>query len=153
MSGSVEELIQKDAIIDMVTSIFILTDERDWEKIKGVFSEEVLFDMTSMSGGSPSRIRSQQIIDGWRTGLKDLKAIHHQVGNFKVNVREKDADVFCYGIALHYLPNPTNVNVRRFVGAYDIHMVKLKSEWKIDGFKYNLKFIDGNKDLEASAGK
>jgi hypothetical protein len=64
-----------------------------------------------------------------------------------------EAELFCYGIALHYLPNPTNRNTRTFVGSYDFHLLRTHGAWKIDRFKFNLKFIDGNKDLEAAARK
>jgi SnoaL-like domain len=89
----------------------------------------------------------------WDQGLKAVKAIHHQAGNYQVTIKGNEADLFCYGIAYHYLPTPTNQNTRVFVGSYDYHLVKGDGGWKIDRFKYNLKFIDGNKDLEGSAKK
>ncbi len=145
------KLTEKDEIIDIANSLFIYTDERNWEGVKDVFADEVLFDTTSQSGGVPEKLTPQQIVDSWDTGLKKLKAIHHQVGNYRANIRENDADLFCYGIALHYLPNPTNNNTRTFVGSYNLHFVKTAKGWKIDEFKFNLKYIDGNKDLEAHA--
>lgn len=143
-----DRLVQKDEIIDAANSLFIFTDERNWESVKAIFSDEVLFDMTSLAGGDPIRLTPQQIVDGWDAGLKKLKALHHQIGNYRVAVRDKDADLFCYGIAFHYLPNPTSNNTRTFVGSYDLHFMKTKNGWKIDQFKFNLKYIDGNKDLE-----
>jgi len=68
----------------------------------------------------------------------------------KVRRRSSEADRFCYGIAYHYLPNPTDRNTRVFVGSYDLHLVIGDGGWKSDKFKFNLKFIDGNKDLEGS---
>ncbi|HWQ19686.1 MAG TPA: nuclear transport factor 2 family protein [Methanotrichaceae archaeon] len=128
----------KDEIIDIVNRLFIYTDERDWEAVKDLFADEVLFDMTSMSGGEPATLRPQQIVDGWDSGLKKLKSIHHQAGNYVVDVREEDADLFGYGIAFHYLPNPTNRNSRIFVGSYDLHFIRAEESWKIDEFKFNL---------------
>lgn len=147
----VDKLMEKDEIIDAANSLFIFTDEKDWASIKRLFADEVLFDTTSLSGGRPEKRTPQQIVDGWDAGLKRLKAVHHQVGNYRVRVRDNDADLFCYGIAYHYLPNPTNNNTRLFVGSYDLHFVKIENEWRIDAFKFNSKFIDGNKDLEAHA--
>ena len=63
--------------------------------------------MTSMAGGEPATMTPRQIVDGWETGLKGLKAIHHQVGNYVVTIKRNEAAVFCYGIALHYLPTRT----------------------------------------------
>lgn len=146
-----DKLAEKDRIIDIANSLFIYTDEMNWAGVMDTFADEVLFDMTSLSGGEPAKLTPQQIVDGWDTGLRKLKAVHHQIGNYRVNLLEKDADLFCYGIAFHYLPNPTNSNIRTFVGSYDLHFIKEASGWKIDKFKFNLKFIEGNKDLEAYA--
>lgn len=109
--------------------------------------------MTSLAGGQPTTLSADQIAGAWERGLKGLSAVHHQVGNYKVSLSGNEADVFAYGIAYHYLPNPTELNSRTFVGSYNLHLVRSDMVWKIDRFKFNLKFIDGNKDLEGSAKK
>ena len=143
-------LIEKDRVIEIVNRLFINTDNRDWPAVKALFAPRVHFDMTSLAGGEPSSLKPQEIVDGWDKGLKALKAIHHQAGNHIANVEESEATVFCYGVAWHYLPNKTERNTRTFVGSYDIHLVKTDEDWKIDRFKFNLKFIEGNADLENS---
>jgi len=140
----------KDSIIDIITRLFICTDNRDWPGVKVLFAPRVLFDMTSLAGGQPVTTTPQKIVDGWNKGLKHLKSIHHQAGNFLVDVGSNEASAFCYGIAWHYLPNKTNNNTRTFIGSYDVHLAKLGGEWKIDRFKFNLKFMDGNPELEKS---
>ncbi len=146
----VESGIEREQVIETVNRLFIFTDNRDWPRVKELLTHRVLFDMTSLAGGQPATITSQEIVDGWDQGLKCLKAIHHQAGNFLVTVDGDGATVFCYGVAWHYLPNKTGRDIRTFVGSYDIHLVKQDNEWKIDRFKYNLKFIEGNKELEKS---
>ena len=143
-------LVEKDKIIEVINRLFISTDNRDWSKVKSCFSSEVLFDMTSIAGGDPVTLTSQQIVDAWDQGLKALKSIHHQAGNYMVNIDQGQADAFCYGIASHYLPNKTNQNTRIFVGSYNFHLVKEGQTWRIDQFKFNLKYIDGNPNLEAN---
>ena len=150
MNDHSKTLLEKDAIIGVVNQLFISTDNRDWAKVKACFTNNVLFDMTSMTGGEPVTMTPQQIVGGWDNGLKALKAVHHQAGNFIVNLQNNEAEVFCYGIALHYLPNPTNQNTRTFVGSYNFHLTKTDGSWRIDRFKFNLKFIDGNLNLETS---
>ncbi|HWR25347.1 MAG TPA: nuclear transport factor 2 family protein, partial [Methanosarcina sp.] len=127
MDELVDKLVQKDEIIDVANKLFIYTDEKKWEDVKNTFADEVLFDMTSMSGGIPATLTPQQIVDGWDTGLKKLKATHHQIGNYRVNLKDREADLFCYGVAFHYLPNPTNNNTRTFVGSYDFHLIKTET--------------------------
>jgi hypothetical protein len=138
-------------VIAVANKLFICTDNRDWSCVEDVFAPEVLFDMTSLAGGRPEKKTPQQIADMWEQGLKAISAIHHQAGNYQVTIKGNEADLFCYGIAWHYLPNPANQNTRVFVGSYDYHLVKGDGGWKIDRFKFNLKFIDGNKDLEGAA--
>jgi hypothetical protein len=92
----------------------------------------------------------EDIVAAWETGLKPLKAIHHQAGNYLVEVNGTNAEAFCYGIASHYLPNKSNKNTRTFVGSYEFELQKDSGRWRIAKFKFNLKYIDGNPDLESS---
>ncbi|MDJ0984112.1 MAG: nuclear transport factor 2 family protein [Desulfobacterales bacterium] len=140
-------LVEEKNVIKTVNRLFVSTDNRDWEGVKACFADEVVLDMTSVMGGEPNKLTPQQIADGWAQGLKGLKAIHHQAGNYDVSLKADEADVFCYGIAFHYLPNVTGQNSRTFVGSYNFHLKKIGPVWKIDIFKYNLKFIDGNLEL------
>ena len=147
LETQMNSLLEEKAAIETVNRLFVSTDNRDWEGVKACFADEVVLDMTSMVGGEPSKLRPQQIADAWNSGLKGLKAIHHQAGNYDVDLKGNGADVFCYGIATHYLPNPTGQNSRMFVGSYNFHLKKIKDDWKIDHFKYNLKYIEGNLEL------
>lgn len=150
MNSQYQVLLEKDAVIGVINRLFISTDNRDWARVKECFTAEVLFDMTSLAGGEPATLTSQQIVDAWNTGLKALKVVHHQAGNYVVTINGSEAEAFCYGLASHYLPNKTNQNTRTFVGSYDFHLLKQERQWRIDKFKFNLKYVDGNANLEAS---
>ena len=150
MMSTYQNLLEKEKAKEVVNQLFINTDRRDWDKVSQLFAAEVLFDMTSMVGGKPVMLTPKEIVSSWDKGLKPLKAIHHQAGNYIVNVNQNEANVFCYGIASHYLPNKTNQNTRTFVGSYEFHLIKNGENWQIDKFKFNLKYIDGNPNLEGS---
>ncbi len=105
-------LVEEKNVIKTVNRLFVSTDNRDWEGVKACFADEVVLDMTSVMGGEPNKLTPQQIADGWAQGLKGLKAIHHQAGNYDVSLKADEADVFCYGIAFHYLPNVTGLPLR-----------------------------------------
>ena len=149
MSKDLENLVERTRIIEQINRLFISTDNRDWDAVKNCFASTVMFDMSSMGAGEPKQLSPDDIVAMWDAGSKPLQAIHHQAGNYMVNIKGTEAEAFCYGIAIHYLPNKTNVNSRTFVGSYDFSLAKESNEWKIHHFKYNLKFIDGNKELEA----
>jgi hypothetical protein len=150
MTDELQVLMDRTTIIETINKLFIGTDNRDWPLVQSCFAASVLFDMSSLGGGDPKRLAPAQIVAAWDTGLKPLKAVHHQAGNYLVSVRGARAEAFCYGIAIHYLPNKTNVNTRTFVGSYDFELGKEGAQWKIDKFKFNLKYIDGNPNLESS---
>jgi hypothetical protein len=148
MDDKLTELTAKDEVIGAVNRLFMYTDRRDWERVKGCFADEVHFDVTSMVGGEPTMLTPDDIVAAWDEGLKHLDAIHHQAGNYLVDVAKNEATVFCYGTASHYLPNDTGDNTRTFIGSYDFHLKKDADAWRIDKFKFDLKYIDGNPNLE-----
>jgi hypothetical protein len=148
VDGAAEMLLEKERIMDTVNDLFVGTDERDWGRVAGALAPRVHFDVRSMTGAAPETLEASAIIAGWTAGLRHLKAVHHQTGNFRVRVAGDGADVFCYALAAHYLPNRSGRNSRVFVGSYDLHLTRQAGAWRIDLFRFNLKYIDGNLDLE-----
>ena len=146
--SELEALIERERIIETINTLFIATDARDWAAVRACLAPEVLFDMTSLSGGEPQRVSAQTIIDGWEQGLRPLRAVHHQSGNFRVRVDGTRAEAFCYGIAYHYLPRASGESTRTFVGSYDFQLEQEGGRWRIGAFRFNLKFITGNLELE-----
>lgn len=140
--------MDKDAVIDRINELFIATDEKAWARVRECFTEELLFDMSSLSGQPARRVLARDVAAGWEQGLAKLEHVHHQAGNYRVNVQGSEADAFCYGIALHYRKTLSGRNTRTFVGTYDFHLVQESGTWKIDRFRFNAKFVDGNADLE-----
>ena len=148
MKDQLEILINKDQIRETIDQLFIATDNRDWQKVKQCFADNVKFDMTSLTGGVPAIMKSEEIVGGWEDGLKNLEAIHHQAGNYLIEVNNDESTVFCYAIASHYLSTSTGKNTRTFVGSYNFHLRMKDNRWRIDQFKFNLKYSSGNMDLE-----
>ena len=145
------EIRERQAVLDVITRLFVSTDERDWKAVESCFARQTRFDMSSMGAGPEAVVPARQVVDSWETGLKPLQAIHHQTGNHRVEIRGDRATAFCYGIAYHYLPNPTGRDTRTFVGTYDFELVKLEGTWRITAMRFNLKFREGNASLETDA--
>jgi hypothetical protein len=148
MTDPVANLIDRQRVEDVVTRLFVHTDERDWPKVIECFADEVLFDMKSMTGEEAKRLPAADIAQAWSVGLAPLEAVHHQVGNFLTRVEGATATSSCYGIASHFLPNKTGQNTRVFVGNYEFGLTRDDERWRIDRFKFNLKYVDGNLELE-----
>ena len=148
MTDSLNYLIAKDKIIETINTLFISTDNKDWQAVENCFAEKVNFDMTSMGAEKVEVLNPKQITKMWNDGLSPLDAIHHQSGNFMVEIDNNEALTFCYGIASHFKKTISGKNTRTFVGSYNFHLSKKNNEWKIDSFKFKLKYVDGNINLE-----
>jgi hypothetical protein len=148
MSDLVRQLVEKDRIIDTINQLFIATDNRDWPAVRGCLADHVLLDMTSLAGGRPNELSGEQVAALWEEGLRSIESVHHQAGNYRIDVQDDEATAFCYGIASHFRRNRTGRNTRVFVGSYDFHLVRVEDRWLIDSFRFNLKFLEGNADLE-----
>src|SRR5687768_8292888 len=95
------------------------------------------------------RMTAIKICDRWSQASGGIDSEHHPAGNSNFRTKEDDqAEVLCYAIASHYKKSATKGNVREFVGSYDVILVLTDVGWKINGFRYNLKYITGNVSLE-----
>jgi hypothetical protein len=148
MDASLRALLDRQGVIDTLITLFVATDARDWQRVAGCFTPTVLFDMSSAGGGPAASLAATQITSAWELGLRPIESVHHQVGNYQVELRGDEADASCYGLAWHYRATRSGRNTRTFVGSYDVHLVRAPDRWRIDRFRFNLKFMDGNARLE-----
>ena len=136
---SIDLLISKDEVYQVLNAVFIATDEKDWLKVQNCFDSKVLFDMTSLSGGEPVTLTPDQITAAWDEGLEAPNSVHHQIGNYVIRIPEPGlSKASCYGIALHYYDDPKHLH--SFVGTYDFELVNGGGSWKISKFKFNCKY-------------
>ncbi len=138
----------RERIIEVVNRLFIHTDQMDWEKLqKEVFARTVFFDVTSL-GGAAENLSAKEICKNWEKGFFGLDAVHHLVGNYLVTLDGITAKVFCYSNAIHYKEAAEYGKTRESVGSYELHLTQMEKGWRIDAFKYNLKFMTGNLTME-----
>src|SRR5262245_3966388 len=148
MEAALRQLIDERDVRETVTRLFVGTDRRDWSAVEACLSDRVTLDMTSLTGGEPSRLTPSEVARGWAEGLKAIDHVHHQLGNFLVTVAGDTARVSCHGIALHHRRISGPQSVRRFVGSYDIRLTRRGGGWTVDLFKFDVAFVDGNLELE-----
>ena len=149
------DLLDREAVIERITALFLATDRRDWTAVERCFTPEVRFDMSSAGGGPEATLGAGDIAAGWHAGLAPMEHVHHQAGNFVVRVAGDRAEAFCYGIAYHHRARADGRSVRVFVGSYDFSLergddAEGASPWRIAAMRFTLKFIDGNPALEAA---
>ena len=138
---------QKQAIQEVVTAIFVSSDERNWAAVENAFAPKVLLDYTSMAGGDPATLTPHQITDSWKSVLPGFQHTHHMISNFEIEVEGTEATVSHYGNAQHYLNVENGEDLWSVVGTYGHHLVLTEKGWKVDRMTFNLKYMKGNMDL------
>ncbi|CAM1343454.1 nuclear transport factor 2 family protein [Tenacibaculum amylolyticum] len=139
-------MTEVNTIEQVVTKVFINTDNRNWEGVQAQFGPKVLLDYASMSGNPAAELTPKAITDAWKTVLPGFTSTHHQIGNFITEVNGTKAHVFCYGTATHYLEDEAG-NVWTVVGSYDFNVEQIEGNWKVTSMKFNYKYQDGNSGL------
>ncbi len=142
----------RSRVEDTVIRMFVATDERNWPLVQGCFTDPFTLDMTSVAGGAPALTSPRQVTQTWAEAFRTLDHVHHQVANFQTRVEGARAAVRCHGIAFHYRGAiAAAAKSRTFVGSYEFELVLQGTEWRIGALKFNLKFIDGNRELEKAS--
>ena len=143
------QFTSREQIVETVNKLFVYTDNQEWIKLQDqVFTANVEVDMVSMGAQKSELVSSREICYRWEKAFEELDSIHHQAGNYIVDIDKDQANVYAYSIASHYRESARKGKTREFIGSYDIHLVKINNGWRIDRFKYNLKYSNGNMTLE-----
>jgi hypothetical protein len=144
-----EPFTTREQIIEIVNRLFVYTDYREWQKLQTeVFTPTVLFDMSSLGAGAPKDLAAAEICAMWESGFAGIDAVHHHSGNFMVTVNGEAATVYCYAIASHYKAAATQGQTREFIGSYDLGLEQTAGGWRINSFRYNVKYTRGNMELK-----
>lgn len=143
--------MEEQIIINTIVNIFNGSDKNDWELVRNSFHYEVFLDYFSLSKKPGEKVKSDEIIKGWKDFLPKFKFTHHVITNFEITVTGANAAAFCKGQALHHLPGSEGGDTWTVIGTYDFKLTKVAGQWKVDTMIFNLVFEDGNKSLPAIA--
>ena len=137
----------REQMIELVNKLFIYTDTQNWNGLMSeVFTESVRFDMSSL--GLPIEEKSaQQICNDWEESFKEVDAVNHLAGNYLVETEGSHSKVFCYATATHYKESAVDGQTRNFIGSYELGLTQSEVGWRIDSFKYTLKYMTGNIEM------
>jgi hypothetical protein len=141
--SELQDLLDRQSIAEVINTLFVSVDNRDWATARACLADRVHFDATSLGEPAPRELTPEQITGAWESGLAPIESVHHQSGNFRIRVDGDEAECFCYGIAWHYRRVRSGNNTRMFVGSYDYRLTRADGRWRITRFKFNAKFIDG----------
>ncbi|MDP9861905.1 MULTISPECIES: nuclear transport factor 2 family protein [Streptosporangium] len=139
------------AIIEVCTRMGWHADQREWDRLRTIFSDTVTLDYTSLNGGEPAALTPEQIVGAWSVVLGGFDATQHLITNHLVAVDGDTAVCTASFQATHRLANPFGSPLWTLGGTYRFDLVRADGDWRISGVVMTATWADGNKDLMALA--
>jgi hypothetical protein len=134
-------------VIDTCTRMAWYADQRDWDRLAGVFADNVTLDYTSLDGGEPAVMTPGQIADGWRELLGAYETTQHLLGNHLVSVTGASAVCTASFQATHRRAEAYGGSLWTLGGTYRFDLVRTAGGWRISGIVMTALWGDGNRGL------
>lgn len=131
----------KDQIREIVTSIAILQDMKQWERLEEYFVTKPFVDNKAISGEMPAVIPKKRLIDSWRREIGSyFYATRHFVRRLAIRmVNSKRAKVRTSVEHVHYVADRGDRYVWTVRGTIDYILVKTANgTWKISQMIFKL---------------
>jgi hypothetical protein len=131
----------KEQIKDIVSSVAMLQDMKQWERLENYFVKKPFVDIKSLSGETPAVISKKRLIDSWR---KEIGSYFYATRHFirKLGVRmlsSRRARVTTSVENVHYVADRGDRYVWTVRGTVDYILVKTANgTWKISQMIFKL---------------
>jgi len=145
--STVQKLLDRLEIIDVVNQVGITADSRDWNACRNCFLEQVDIDYTSLNGGQSSIIAADDLIKNWRKQLNGLKATQHMITNHAVTLNGDTASCISLFQAQHLFPNNVGFPLWTLGGVYHHQLVRTNGGWKVHRMKMTATWANGNQQI------
>jgi hypothetical protein len=135
---------EESEIRRVVDEIDNLCDEKNWDALRTLFTNEVDADFTSLAGGEPARIKADDLIAAWRENLFSGKKTYHQRGNHRIEIEGDRAEVVSKAYAFNLLESGEAAGFWEVWGIYTHRLEKTGSGWKCTGMKLDVVYQRGD---------
>ena len=139
-----EKFVDEAEIRRVVDEIDNLCDEKNWTKLRALFTDEVDADFTSLAGGEPSRIKADDLVAAWAENLFAEKKTFHQRGNHRIKIAGDRAEVFSKAYAFNLLETAEIKGVWEVWGNYAHSLTRTETGWKCSGMKLDVIYQRGD---------
>jgi hypothetical protein len=131
----------KEQIKDIVSSVAMLQDMKQWERLENYFVKKPFIDIKSLSGETPAVISKKRLIDGWRKEIGSyFYATRHFIRNLAVRMlSSRRAKVTTDVENVHYVADRGDRYVWTVKGTVEYILVKTANgTWKISQMIFKL---------------
>jgi 3-phenylpropionate/cinnamic acid dioxygenase small subunit len=135
-----DDLVDRQAIVDVCASYALSLDSRDWVRLRTCFTEDAVADY----GGIGASEGYEAIETTCRAALEPLSASQHLLGNHLVRLEGDGADSTCYFQAQHVMDGLSDGTQYVVAGRYDDRFVRTSSGWRISHRTLSVMWTSGN---------
>lgn len=128
-----ESLADEAEIRHVVDEIDNLCDEKNWKKLRSLFTDKIDVDFTSLDSGKPAKIKAADLIAAWKTNLFAEKKTFHQRGNHRIKINGDEAKVFSKAYAFNLLEKGKVKGLWEVWGNYTHTLERTETGWKCSG--------------------
>lgn len=140
-------LVDRLDVIEACTRMAWHADQREWDSLREVFTDQVELDHTSLAGGEPVTLGRDELVQSWADVLGRLTATSHLVTNHLVTVDGDSAVCTAAFQATHLLPNVHGGPLWTLGGHYRYSLVRTGAAWLISGVVMTAAWADGNQHV------
>ena len=147
-----QELVDRAAIVDVVTRMGWCLDRRDWDGLTALFAQRVYTDYTALWGGEPQEASVEELLatdrqGSWRRTMDGLDATQHLITNILVDVDGDRARATANVVGVHRLVNPHGGSLWTVGGTYDFGLLRGAGAWRIRAITQHITWVDGNQHV------
>jgi 3-phenylpropionate/cinnamic acid dioxygenase small subunit len=144
---TLQHLLDRAAISDLVLNYATGIDRRDWALYRSIFTDTVAIDFSTWSG-----MKQEMAADEWaasvRTTLACFDATQHTMSNHVITLDGDRATIVVHMNALHYLAG----EVQQLGGFYTNGVVRTAEGWRIASCQLVISWEQGDRALFDRAG-
>jgi hypothetical protein len=164
MSDEIRYLLDRAAIIDVMSNYATGLDARDWVLWRSVFVDEVVFDLSVWSGQKPRLLQVDRVVSEQARIFDELSVTQHFFTNHRVTVSGDTARCRMHMRAEHWLkPIPLSEGVGTsedalhdrytMFGYYDDKLIRTNEGWKIQEMQLKVTRSEGPRSVMDQAAR
>jgi SnoaL-like domain len=135
----------RDAIINVVNQIAIMADVRNWEACRAAFSDRVETDYTSLTGGQPSTVNAEDLVNGWKNFFSQtFKVTQHLIGSHVVTITGDTATCLS-NFQAHHVYLDSAKGTWTLGGVYEHGLIQTPQGWQVNRMKMTWTWETGNR--------
>jgi hypothetical protein len=147
------ELLDRQAVSDVVIRYATGVDMRDWSAFRSCFCDEVEIDFSSWSGAPARTLPADDWVTGVRAGLSGFDATQHISANRSIEIEGDRASCVSYVQANHVLQSDGEGGSFRIGGYYTNHLVRTDAGWKIRSCRLTVTWTQGDRGVFERASR